>query len=137
MTIDIPLPTLDLTPMAQCIYCQHKSGFISQVCKDCRKLIAVMKDLPDTAGYRTLLDTLLDTGVDPDKIDVFLDADPDGNGSVSQQLTARMTNQLLSGMGQIGHTTAKDVKKIQDMAASGQSFLDAPDVVAPHNHEEE
>ena len=91
--------------MSHCVYCQDRSGIISKVCKDCRKLITSVKGLENSFGYRILLNTLLETGVDPDKIERFLDADPDGEGSLNQQVTARMTNELMTDLGQATEMT--------------------------------
>lgn len=110
--------------MAHCVYCKYRSGLISQVCRDCRKLIAAVKKLPEDFGYRQLLDTLLETKVDPDKIGSFLDADPDSKGSLNQQITARMTNQLMTDLGQPSKMSAKDVKEVQEKIARGESYLE-------------
>lgn len=128
--------------MAHCIYCQDRSGFVSQVCRDCRKLIAAMKQLEDNFGYRILLDTLLATAVDPDKIERFLHADPDGTGSLNQRITARMTNQLMGDLGQPSEMSAQDVKDVEKRVAKGDSYLEMPDVVrhpkaSPESEEDE
>lgn len=116
--------------MAKCLYCQDRSGIISKVCKDCRQLIQSMKQLDENFGYRILLDTLMATGVDSEKIQRFLDADPDGTGSLNQQVTARMTNQLMGDLGQPSQMSAEDVKNVQKQVEKGESYLDQPDVVS-------
>lgn len=123
--------------MAKCIYCQDASGLLSQVCKDCRKLIAAYKTLGTSFGYRELLDSLLATEVDENKIERFLDADPDGSGSLNQQVTARMTNELMGAMGQESHMTANDVKDVEESVKRGESYLDMPDVVTHPKAEED
>ncbi len=115
--------------MSRCVYCQERSGIVSQVCRDCRTLIKGMKTLDADFGYRTLLDTLLATDIDPDKIEKFLDADPDGKGSLNQRITARMTNQLMGDLGQETHLSAQHVKNVEEKMAAGESYLDIPDVV--------
>jgi hypothetical protein len=116
--------------MARCVYCQDRSGFISRVCKDCRKLIAAYGTLEGSFGYRELLDVLLATEIDPDKIELFLEADPDQKGSVTQWVTARMTNELMKDMGLPTEMQAKDVKNVQEAVARGDSYLEESDVVA-------
>lgn len=50
---------------------------------------------------RRLLQALDHTGVEPDKIQRFLDAEPTaGGGSVRDLIAADMTNQLLDALGQ-------------------------------------
>ncbi len=123
--------------MARCIYCQCRSGFISQVCRDCRTLTRAFKTLNENFGYRELLDKLLDTGVDPDKIEKFLDTDTEGTGSISQRITARMTNQLMADLGQPTKMSGQDVKEVEKSIANGESYLDMPDVVAHPKSEPE
>jgi len=115
--------------MSRCVYCHDRAGFISKVCKDCRRLISSLKELGASFGYRQLLDALMDTGIDPDKIERFMEADPDGHGSLNQQVTARMTNELMTDLGQPTQMKAKDVGEIQKRIARGESYLDEPDVI--------
>lgn len=70
-----------------------------------------------------LLDTLLETGVDPERIEKFLDADPDGEGSFNQKIAARMTNQVMGDLGQPSEMTAEDVKKVQEKMKREESYL--------------
>jgi hypothetical protein len=57
------------------------------------------------------------TGVAKEKIMVFLNADPDGTGSVRDQVTAEMTTQLMKVMGISGRQTAEEVKRIRGNVA--------------------
>ena len=116
--------------MSRCVYCEERAGFISRVCKDCRKLVACIKDLEASFGYRQLLDALLDTGVHPDKVERFMDADPDKTGSLNQQVTARMTNELMKDLGQPTEMKAEHVREIQVRIERGESYLDEADVTA-------
>ena len=45
---------------------------------------------------------------------MFLQADPDGKGSVQDQVTAEMTTELMKVMGISGRQTAQEVKRIRD-----------------------
>jgi len=108
-------------------------------------LVDTVRSIHDQAGreggfgYRELLDTLLATGIDPTKIEKFLDADVDGRGSVNDQITARMTNQIMESMGQPSQMTGKDVKQVRKDIAEGRapSQMDcevtSPDQL-PHKH---
>lgn len=114
--------------MAHCVYCQERSGFFSQVCRDCRKLIAAVKALGDSYGYRALLDSLMATAVSTEKIQQFLDADPDGSGSLNDRVTARMTNELMGALGQASDLKAEDVRAVKERVEHGESYLEEPDI---------
>lgn len=105
----------------RCIFCQEKAGFFKKACPDCTKLTETVKALPPSFGYRTLLDALLATGVAPVKIEKFLDADIGGQGSLNDQITARMTNEVMAGLGQPSHMTAPDVKNVRKDIAEGHA----------------
>lgn len=66
-------------------------------------------------GYGEFLDGLEQTGVPKEKIMVFLKADPDGNGSIQDQVTAEMASELMKVMGIKGSQTPQDVKRIRGM----------------------
>jgi hypothetical protein len=57
------------------------------------------------------------TGVAKEKIMVFLKADPDGTGSIQDQVTAEMTTELMKVMGMSGRQTPEAVKRIRDSVA--------------------
>lgn len=67
------------------------------------------------AGYGEFLDGLEATGVDREKIKTFLQADPDGKGSIQDQVTAEMASELMKVMGLKGSQSPQDVKRIRDM----------------------
>jgi hypothetical protein len=52
-------------------------------------------------------------GGSKEKILAFLKADPDGTGSVQDQVTAEMTSELMKVMGIAGRQTAQGVKRIR------------------------
>ena len=66
-------------------------------------------------SYGQFLDGLEQTGVERDKILLFLKADPDGKGSIQDQVTAEMTSELMKVMGISGQQTAGEVKRIRDV----------------------
>jgi hypothetical protein len=118
----------------KCIYCQTKAGFFKRLCADCAKLVETVNNLPTSFGYRDLLDALLGTGVGAVKIERFLDRDLDGSGSVNDQVTARMTNEVMAGLGQPSHMSGTDVKKVrEDIAAGRAPSLTDQEVV--HHHD--
>jgi hypothetical protein len=101
--------------MRNCVYCGERAGIFSRVCADCKKLLARVRELRGKVGYGEFLDGLEQTGVDKEKIFTFLKADPDGTGSIQDQVTAEMTSELMKVMGISGRQTPQDVKRIRDV----------------------
>src|ERR1044071_547104 len=103
--------------MATCIYCGESSGLLSRVCRDCKKLLTRVQELRGHVGFGEFLDGLEKTGVPKEKIVRFLTADPDGKGSIQDQVTAEMTTELMKVMGISGRQSADEVKRIRDTLA--------------------
>lgn len=99
--------------MRQCVYCGQGAGLLARICTDCKKLLAVVEELRGKVGYGEFLDGLERTGVAKEKIYVFLKADPEGKGSVQDQVTAEMTTELMKVMGIAGKQTPQGVKQIR------------------------
>ena len=99
--------------MARCIYCEDAAGLWSKICTDCKKLLVKVEELRGRVGYGEFLTGLEETGVLPQKIMAFLKADPVGKGSIQDQVTAEMTNELLSVMGISERQSPEDVKRIR------------------------
>ena len=99
--------------MRRCVYCGERAGLLARVCADCKKLLARVEELRGRVGYGEFLDGLERTGVAKEKIVTFLKADPDGTGSVQDQVTAEMTSELMKVMGIAGRQTAPEVKRIR------------------------
>jgi hypothetical protein len=97
----------------RCVYCGERSGFWSRTCGNCKKLLARVDDLRGRVGYGEFLDGLAETGVAKEKILVFLKADPDGKGSIQDQVTAEMTSELMQVMGLKGSQSPENVKQIR------------------------
>jgi hypothetical protein len=112
-----PAATKRLKAMRSCVYCGGRRGFWSRSCEDCKKLLARVDELRGKVGYGEFLDGLDATGVPREKIIAFLKADPDGTGSIQDQLTADMTTELMKVMGISGRQTAEGVKRIRDSVA--------------------
>jgi hypothetical protein len=103
--------------MRRCIYCGGRRGFWSRTCDDCKKLLARVAELRGKAGYGEFLDGLDATGVSRAKIMTFLKADPYGDGSIQDQVTADMTTELMKVIGISGRQTPEGVKRIRDYVA--------------------
>ena len=98
----------------ECLYCRERTGFFAKVCPDCKKLLACVDELRGKVSYGQFLDGLERTGIAKEKILKFLQADPEGKGSVQDQVTAEMTSELMKVMGISGRQTAHEVKRIRD-----------------------
>ncbi len=61
-----------------------------------------------------MLDRFVAAGVPQAKVERFLDADPNGAGTVRDQIAADMTNQLLEALGQRGRQSATEVKRLRE-----------------------
>lgn len=101
--------------MARCVYCGDRGRLWSKICKDCKKLLARVHELWGQVGYAEFLDELEKTGVAREKIMALLKADPEGKGSIQDQLTAEMASELMKVMGIKGSQTAQEVKRIRTM----------------------
>jgi hypothetical protein len=99
--------------MRPCIYCTDRAGLFGRVCADCKKLLARVQELRGKVGFGQFLEGLEQTGVAKEKILTFLQADPDGKGSVQDQVTAEMTTELMNVMGISGRQTPQEVKRIR------------------------
>jgi hypothetical protein len=99
--------------MRKCVYCGERAGLFGKACTDCKKLLARVAELRGKVSYGQFLNGLEETGVDKEKILRFLKADPDGTGSIQDQVTAEMTTQLMKVMGIAGNQTAQEVKRIR------------------------
>ena len=101
--------------MRQCVYCNERVGLFGRMCADCKKLLAKVQELRGKVSFGQFLDGLELTGVAKEKIFAFLQADPDGKGSVQDQVTAEMTTELMKVMGISGQQTADGVKRIRNI----------------------
>ena len=100
--------------MRRCVYCAESAGLFGRVCTDCKKLLACVEQLRGKVSFGQFLDGLERTGVAKEKLMKFLQADPDGKGSIQDQVTAEMTTELMNVMGISGRQTADAVKRIRD-----------------------
>ena len=101
--------------MRNCVYCGERAGLFGRMCADCKKLLARVCELRGKVSFGQFLDGLEQTGIDKEKILRFLKADPDGAGSIQDQVTAEMTSELMKVMGISGQQTAEEVKRIRDL----------------------
>jgi hypothetical protein len=100
----------------RCRYCRERAGWWRRCCAECRgleKLFATFRG----ADMGTLMDRFISSGAPRAKIEKFLEADPDGSGTVRDQIAADMANDLLGALGHSAKQTAGDVKRIRARGA--------------------
>lgn len=74
---------------------------------------------------RGILEAFEATAVSPEKLQRFLEAEPEpGKGKVRDLIAADMTNQLLGALGQKGQQTGEGVKVLRERG--GWKTLDRP-----------
>ena len=104
--------------MRQCVYCGDRSSLWSRMCPDCQKLMRRVDELRGKVGFGEFRVFgrvgAAKQGVAKQKIMTFLKADPDGQGSVQDQVTAEMTTELMKVMGISGQQTTENVKRIRN-----------------------
>jgi hypothetical protein len=83
--------------------------------------VDVVNQASPSFGFRELLDVLMNTDVSNEKIEIFLNKDVDGSGSVREHVTARMTNEVMASLGQPSHLKSKDVKRVEQLMKEGNA----------------
>jgi hypothetical protein len=106
--------------MGKCVYCGERAGLFGRSCGDCKRLLGRVAELRGKVSYGRFLDGLEETGVAKEKIVRFLTADPDGAGSIQDQVTAEMTTELMNVMGMSGRQTVQEVKRIRDQVKDSE-----------------
>lgn len=81
--------------------------------------VLVQENLGKT-GLGQLMDVLIATGIDKRHIKFFLENNPHGKGSILDQITAELTNNLAAGIGVKGADISPgDVQRIRNNPNSG------------------
>lgn len=104
----------------KCIFCHERAGFLKRICPQCLQMGQAVQGLRAHFSYSELLDALMGTGASEQKIQKFLEADPYHEGSLRNQITARMTNEVMQGLGQPSDMDAKKVGQVRDDIAAGR-----------------
>jgi hypothetical protein len=71
-----------------------------------------------------MMECFIATGAAREKVERFLESDPDGGGPIRDRIAADMTNQLLDAFGQRARQTPGEVKRIRERG--GWRNLDQP-----------
>jgi hypothetical protein len=100
----------------RCRLCGFRAGWFRRRCATCTQLQQVVA-ANRGAGLSLILDLLLATGAPRAHIEAFLAADPEGAGSIRDQIVADMSNELLQAFGQPSRQSAAEVKRIRERGA--------------------
>jgi hypothetical protein len=101
----------------RCRSCSEPAGFWRRWCADCRNLLATWQT-HRFDGMRGLLEALRGTGAAHEKIERFLESEPEaGRGKVRDQIAADMANQLLDALGQRSEQTGAGVQRLRERGA--------------------
>lgn len=100
----------------RCRICREGAGGLRRRCSDCGRL-AELFVAHRGADMSTLMDMFIASGAPRHKVDKFLNADVDGQGTVRDQIASNMANDLLAALGQRGRQTATDVRRIRQRGA--------------------
>jgi len=109
-------------PLFACAICRQTRSPFKAFCGDCTVLFAVVKENLGKVGLTQLIDALLQTGIAKENVKVFLEVDQPGRGSVLDQITAALTNDLATGIGvKECDMSALDVQRIRKNPVFGSS----------------
>lgn len=104
-------------PSMRCRLCGERAGWWQRWCRDCSRLWETWQ-ASRQEGLRRVLAALAATGVEPVRIERFLDSEPEpGNGTVRDLIAADMSNQLLGALGQPGDQSGAQVKRLRARGA--------------------
>ncbi len=95
-------------------------------------MLQAIKDLGTSFSFRVLLDKLIATQASNEKIQKFLETDIEGQGSIRDLITARMTNQLAHTMGQPTDMAPQKVKLIREAEKKNPIPNDLPGEINPY-----
>jgi hypothetical protein len=103
----------------RCVYCHMRAGLWRKICPVCAKVIAVIDDAAGRVGWSELVDTFVAQGLTRDQVDRVLDAEVAGAPTFRDQLTSRMANALMQGLGMPGRQSPEDVRRVRLGLAGG------------------
>jgi hypothetical protein len=97
----------------RCRFCHQRAGWLRRACATCIGLYHLVTENRGV-GLSEILDLLVSTGASRPHIDAFLAADPEGRGSIRDQVVADATNELMGALGLAARQTPADVKRVRE-----------------------
>ena len=104
----------------KCIFCHERAGFFKRICLGCIKMGQAVQGLPPSFSFNDLLNAMMEPGATQEKIEKFLEADPYHEGSLRNQVTARMTNEVMAGLGIPSDMDYQGVAQVRKDLAEGK-----------------
>ena len=90
-----------------------------KICPICARTIAVIEKAAGRVGWTELVDIFVAEGLTREQVDRVLDAEVEGAPTFRDQLTSRMANALMQGLGMPGRQSPEDVRRVRRGLASG------------------
>jgi hypothetical protein len=97
----------------RCLYCRSRAGFFRKVCPVCVRVTTVVENAAGRVGWTELVDMFLAEGLSRQQVDRVLDAEVGGAPTIRDQLTSRMANALMQGLGMPGRQSPEDVRRVR------------------------
>lgn len=86
---------------------------LARTCAVCAKVLRVVDKIGAESGISALADGFIAEGLTLAQVEQVLDAEPGGEPSLRDRLTAEMTNALMRNLGIPGRQTPEDVRRIR------------------------
>lgn len=105
-------------PLFSCKICGKSRSPLRPLCQACAQLFDIVRKSAGSVGLSELIDRLIATGVEKSHVKIFLESNKHGQGSMLDQITAALTNNLAQGIGvKEKDMTARDVMQIRENPA--------------------
>jgi hypothetical protein len=97
----------------RCRLCRRPAPWFRRRCATCAALWNAYASNRG-ASPREMMALFAATGAASEHIDLFLQSDPDGAGTIRDRIAAEMTNQLLEALGQVRRQTPEEVRRLRE-----------------------
>jgi len=104
----------------RCIYCRDRAGFIRKTCRVCARVLAIVERDAGMLGWTELVDRFALEGLSREQVNRVLDAEIGEAPTLRDQLTSRMANVLMRGLGMPGRQSPEDVRRVRLGMAAGE-----------------
>jgi hypothetical protein len=88
------------------------------VCAVCARVIEIIDGSAGQVGWTALVDIMADEGLTRAQVDMVLDTEVGGAPTLRDELTSRMANELMRGLGMPGRQSPEDVRRVRQTMAS-------------------
>jgi hypothetical protein len=103
----------------RCLYCHDWAGLIRKVCPTCSSVVGVVQRVAGQVGWTELVDEFAAAGLTQAQVGRVLDAEVGDRPALRDELTAKMANALMRGLGMPGRQSPEDVQRVRRAATAG------------------